>query len=86
MEEMNTPRLKPFLYKDECEKHGKNVNFIVEPQGIDMKTKTIAFIFYCKKCWHIEGVETCAWRSVLTFKEYNDHFGFNQNPKDLSDN
>jgi hypothetical protein len=73
---MRNLRLDPFLYRDECEEHGKNVKFIVEPQEVDFSKKEVRFVFYCKKCWHEYGENASAWRGVLPFKEYNDFFGY----------
>lgn len=73
---MKTPRLKPLLYVDECEQHGKT-NFIVEQQNFDFKKKKVTFVFYCKKCWNMYGQECPAWQTSMTIDEYNDYFGFN---------
>ena len=72
---MKSLRLDPFLYSDECEEHGKNVPFIVEPQTINFKEKNVYFVFYCKKCYHKYGVNASAWRSTVTFEQYNELFG-----------
>lgn len=79
---MKNLKLDPFLYKDTCEEHGKNVNFIVEPKevndepAIDFKKKTISFVFYCKKCWLAYGNDASAWRSTVTFEQFNEMFGY----------
>lgn len=77
---MENLHLDPFLYNDECEEHGKNVPHIVEPQVIDFVSKKIHFVFYCKKCFHKYGTNAVAWRASVTFKEFNDYFGFIVHP------
>jgi hypothetical protein len=73
---MKNLRLDPFLYRDTCEEHGKNVPFIVEPQEVDFQSKEIRFVFYCKKCWHAYGGDASAWRGTLSFEKYNEMFGY----------
>lgn len=73
---MKNLRLDPFLYNDDCEEHGKNVPFIVEPQNIDFKLKQVLFVFYCKKCYHKYGMESSAWRSNVSFNDFNELFGY----------
>jgi len=80
---MKNLRLDPFLYRDTCEEHGKNVPFIVEPREIkegepsrNFKEWKVSFVFYCKKCWHAYGLDASAWRGSLSFKEYNEMFGY----------
>lgn len=73
------PRVKPFLYKDECDVHW-NTNFIVELELLDFKKGTVTFIFYCKKCWLENPEEVQAWRATLKIVEYNKYFGFIHNP------
>jgi hypothetical protein len=72
---MKNLRLDPFLYRDTCEEHGKNVPFIVKPMEVseyepsrDYKTGKVSFVFYCKKC--------SAWRGVYTIEEYDEYFGY----------
>jgi hypothetical protein len=72
---MKLPRVKPFLYKDECDNHG-HTNFIVELQMLDFKNGTVTFIFYCKKCWLEDPDNVSAWQAVLKISEYNKYFGF----------
>lgn len=72
---MKVPKLKPMLYIDECEEHGKT-KFIVEQQELNVKAKTFTFVFYCKKCWLAYGNDCIAWKSTVTIDEYNTLFGF----------
>lgn len=78
---MNTPRLRPLIYKDTCDKHGET-GFIVEQQDFNFKKKKVTFVFYCKKCWLEYSVKnlqhlTPAWQTSMTLDEYNGYFGFN---------
>lgn len=73
---MKNVRLNPFLYTDNCEEHGKSVPFIVEPQEVDFVLKEVRFVFYCKRCYHKYGNDSLAWRGTLSFKDYNEMFGY----------
>lgn len=76
-------RLDPFLYRDTCEEHGKNVPFVVKPMEVseyepsrNYKTGKVSFVFYCKKCYQQYGLNASAWRGVYTLEEYDEYFGY----------
>ena len=72
---MKIPKLKPLLYIDECEEHGKT-KFIAEQQELDPIHKTITFVFYCKKCYFAYGQDCQAWKTTCSTEDYNTYFGF----------
>ncbi len=75
---MENLHLDPFETHHDCEVHGKNVIIVIQPRKIDFVKKEIVFIYFCKRCQKIGKAD--AWRSRLSFSDFNELFGYDDFP------